>query len=201
MSASSYPMTHIGSKRASPPISRQVRADPEKRTNFLRTAFNHSQSGESEAEYDRLRDLARQEAGKRSSCFDKVEIPPCITCWHTKANTEARRIKHMSAEMVLRRISCRKRGSSTQRRWISIISRLPIISSGRTMRKDGCRTIRLICMVSLSRRQRIFWSRGSDMRNRMARLTCMCKCHLHFNPDNQELISRMSESWAKATTQ
>lgn len=35
-------------------------------------AFNHSTSGDAEAEYDRLRDLARQEAGKRSSCFDKA---------------------------------------------------------------------------------------------------------------------------------
>lgn len=35
-------------------------------------AFNHNQSQESEQEYDRLRNLARQEAGKRSSCFDRV---------------------------------------------------------------------------------------------------------------------------------
>jgi DNA-nicking Smr family endonuclease len=34
-------------------------------------ALNHS-SADTEAEYDRLRDLARQEAGKRSSCFDKA---------------------------------------------------------------------------------------------------------------------------------
>lgn len=34
-------------------------------------AFNHSQSQDAEAEYDRLRDLARQEAGKRGSCFDR----------------------------------------------------------------------------------------------------------------------------------
>ncbi|PSS25098.1 hypothetical protein M430DRAFT_63724 [Amorphotheca resinae ATCC 22711] len=34
--------------------------------------FNHDQSGEAEAEYDRLRDLARQEAAKRSSCFDRA---------------------------------------------------------------------------------------------------------------------------------
>ncbi|KUJ15375.1 DUF1771-domain-containing protein [Mollisia scopiformis] len=34
--------------------------------------FNHSSSSDAEAEYDRLRDLARQEAGKRSSCFDKA---------------------------------------------------------------------------------------------------------------------------------
>ena len=42
------------------------------------TAFNHSQSNDAEAEYDRLRDLARQEAAKRSSCFDKVRhiLPP-----------------------------------------------------------------------------------------------------------------------------
>ncbi|RMZ79349.1 hypothetical protein DV737_g3447, partial [Chaetothyriales sp. CBS 132003] len=35
--------------------------------------FNHSQSAEAEAEYDRLRALARDEAGKRSSCFDRSQ--------------------------------------------------------------------------------------------------------------------------------
>ncbi|MCJ1474387.1 hypothetical protein MMC13_003045 [Lambiella insularis] len=44
----SYPMTHIGGR-----------------------AFNHYQSNASEAEYDRLRGLARQEHDKRSSCFDR----------------------------------------------------------------------------------------------------------------------------------
>ncbi|KAF2122792.1 hypothetical protein BDV96DRAFT_7284 [Lophiotrema nucula] len=34
-------------------------------------ALNHSNS-DTEAEYDRLRDLARQEAAKRSSCFDRA---------------------------------------------------------------------------------------------------------------------------------
>ncbi|KAK4694503.1 hypothetical protein P7C71_g3094, partial [Lecanoromycetidae sp. Uapishka_2] len=34
-------------------------------------AFNHWTQQSTEAEYDRLRDLARQEAGKRSSCLDK----------------------------------------------------------------------------------------------------------------------------------
>ncbi|KIV83931.1 hypothetical protein PV11_05913 [Exophiala sideris] len=35
--------------------------------------FNHNQSQAAEQEYDRLRDLARQEAGKRSSCFAKSQ--------------------------------------------------------------------------------------------------------------------------------
>jgi hypothetical protein len=39
------------------------------------TAFNHSQSNDAEAEYDRLRDLARQEATKRGSCFQRVRLP------------------------------------------------------------------------------------------------------------------------------
>ncbi|KAJ9240613.1 hypothetical protein DTO207G8_122 [Paecilomyces variotii] len=34
-------------------------------------ALNHSQNDSAEAEYDRLRDLARQEARKRGECFDK----------------------------------------------------------------------------------------------------------------------------------
>ena len=36
-----------------------------------RAAFNHDVGNDSEAEYDRLRDLARQEAAKRGSCFDR----------------------------------------------------------------------------------------------------------------------------------
>lgn len=36
------------------------------------TAFNHSSNNDAEAEYDRLRDLAREEAQKRNSCFDRV---------------------------------------------------------------------------------------------------------------------------------
>lgn len=41
-------------------------------------AFNHDQSNDAEAEYDRLRGLARQEASKRGSCFHQVGIrdPP-----------------------------------------------------------------------------------------------------------------------------
>ena len=35
-------------------------------------ASTHPQSNNAEAEYDRLRDLAHQEAGKRSSCLDKA---------------------------------------------------------------------------------------------------------------------------------
>ncbi|KAI2230796.1 hypothetical protein LOZ13_006268 [Ophidiomyces ophidiicola] len=39
---------------------------------FLGTrAFNHEQNNDAEAEYDRLRDLARQEASKRGSCFER----------------------------------------------------------------------------------------------------------------------------------
>ncbi|KAI0480984.1 Smr domain protein [Xylariaceae sp. FL0804] len=45
----SIPLTHLGGK-----------------------AFNHSASGDTEAEYDRLRDQARAEASKRSSCFDRA---------------------------------------------------------------------------------------------------------------------------------
>lgn len=37
-------------------------------------AFNHDQSNDAEAEYDRLRDLARQEASKRGSCFQRVRL-------------------------------------------------------------------------------------------------------------------------------
>lgn len=36
------------------------------------SVFNHDQSGDAEAEYDRLRGLARDEASKRHHCFDQV---------------------------------------------------------------------------------------------------------------------------------
>ncbi|PBP15840.1 smr domain-containing protein [Diplocarpon rosae] len=49
MASASYPMSRLGGK-----------------------AFNHSTSGDAEAEYDRLRAQARQEAAQRSSCFDKA---------------------------------------------------------------------------------------------------------------------------------
>ena len=40
------------------------------------TAFNHRQDPAAEAEYDRLRDLARQEHAKMQSCFDRVCLDP-----------------------------------------------------------------------------------------------------------------------------
>lgn len=43
-------------------------------------AFNHDQSGDAEAEYDRLRDLARQEASKRGQCFERVCVSPRTVC-------------------------------------------------------------------------------------------------------------------------
>ena len=41
------------------------------RINCPFTAFNHDSSRDAEAEYDRLRDLARAEASKRGNCFDR----------------------------------------------------------------------------------------------------------------------------------
>ena len=46
-----------------------------------RAAFNHDQSPDAEAEYDRLRNLARQEAEKRNSCFQRVR--PLTSCLST----------------------------------------------------------------------------------------------------------------------
>jgi len=140
------------------------------------TAFNHSQSGEAEVEYDRLRDLARQEAGKRSSCFDKAsQDPPMSQLSGPRSNTASRHIKHTNAETVQQRINYQKRGSNMRRRWISIISRPPIIFSERTMRLEELQTIRLICMGNSWRKQSRFWSRGSGMHSRMDRRICMCK--------------------------
>lgn len=47
-------------------------------------AFNHERARDAEEEYDRLRNLARQEAQKRNECFDRVRLQffpsphPCI---------------------------------------------------------------------------------------------------------------------------
>lgn len=42
-------------------------------TGILLIAFNHSQSQDAEKEYDRLRDLGRQEASKRADCFRRSQ--------------------------------------------------------------------------------------------------------------------------------
>lgn len=39
-------------------------------------AFNHSQSSSSEAQYDDLRNRARQEHSRMTSCFDRVRYSP-----------------------------------------------------------------------------------------------------------------------------
>ena len=44
----------------------------------LAAAFNHSAGHDAEAEYDRLRDLARAEAQKRNECFERVRLPPAV---------------------------------------------------------------------------------------------------------------------------
>ncbi|KAJ5247544.1 hypothetical protein N7468_002527 [Penicillium chermesinum] len=53
-------------------------------------AFNHDQSNDAEAEYDRLRDLARQEAAKRGSCFSRSQ--------EAYANGDGARAKELSEE-------------------------------------------------------------------------------------------------------
>lgn len=39
---------------------------------------NHADSDDTEREYDRLRDLARSEASKRNSCFERVWMASCL---------------------------------------------------------------------------------------------------------------------------
>ncbi|TVY88529.1 Smr domain-containing protein, partial [Lachnellula willkommii] len=62
MASSSIPMARLGGNE-------QVlyRTD-----NAAAQAFNHDTNSSAEAEYDHLRDLARQEASKRGSCFDRA---------------------------------------------------------------------------------------------------------------------------------
>lgn len=64
----SHEMSHMGPRGNYSDIQALTSA------NFT-TAFNHENSSDAEAEYDRLRDLARQEASKRGQCFGRVCDP------------------------------------------------------------------------------------------------------------------------------
>jgi hypothetical protein len=119
------------------------------------TAFNHSQSQDAEAEYDRLRDLARQEAGKRAACFDKVRFPS-LPRTSTTNQWDCSRIKHMREVTELPRSNCLTRGRRMQPRWTNTINKPATIFSGRIMRRAESQTIRLICTGSLWKRRRTF---------------------------------------------
>ena len=62
-------------------------------------AFNHEQSNGAEAEYERLRGLARQEHDKRSRCFDKVQ-----------SQQKAPRPRHLSLTASLQAHQAHERG-------------------------------------------------------------------------------------------
>lgn len=47
---------------------------------YLSLAFSHNDGDDAEAEYDRLRDLARREADKKKGCFDRVCLPFSPSC-------------------------------------------------------------------------------------------------------------------------
>lgn len=67
----SYPMTQLGGGGKQPLFLSPHFS--KRQLTHLHPAFNHTQSSNAEAEYERLRDLARQEAGKRSSCMAKSQ--------------------------------------------------------------------------------------------------------------------------------
>jgi hypothetical protein len=78
------------------------------------TAFNHNQSSSAEAEYDRLRELARQEHGKRSACLDKVGVEANESIM-TLLSHPASLAKPMSAEMEQPPMSSQRRGRGMAR--------------------------------------------------------------------------------------
>lgn len=65
------PMTRLGGRGAQEPNQRGTQ--PADKTS---AALHSGDDDQVEAEYDRLRDLARAEAAKRSSCFDRVRTLP-----------------------------------------------------------------------------------------------------------------------------
>lgn len=81
---------------------------------ILITAFNHSANSNAEAEYDRLRSLAREEATKRSSCFNQVFSPnllamPLVTSLMSQTGTSVpniaeryflTRMSHLSLPLI-----------------------------------------------------------------------------------------------------
>ena len=64
------PYDPVGRRRYSEGLGQPTKSQSELLIEYK--AFNHDQSRDSEAEYERLRSLARQEHDKRASCFDKV---------------------------------------------------------------------------------------------------------------------------------
>jgi hypothetical protein len=151
MASSSYPMTHIGAKRASPPS--QLPSPPtSQKKELISFANQRSITLRAQKQRQNMIDceiLRGRKPGSGRHVSTRSRSLLVSLSKYTGTDIKARRIKHTSAAMALRHTSCRKRGSNMRRRWISIISRLPIISSGRTMHKDESRMIRLICMGSL----------------------------------------------------
>jgi hypothetical protein len=105
--------------------------------NYLSAAFNHSPNNDAEAEYDRLRDLARQAASKRSSCFDRVcrlvtlRLP--LTLYFRGLLVRDSHTKHTSAVMVPRPRRSQRKASATEPKRTDTISKHPSTSSAKTM--------------------------------------------------------------------
>lgn len=83
-------------------------------------------------------------------------------------------VKPTNAEMEQQLMTCRKRERHTAQKWRSSISKPRILSSGRTMPMGGSQMTRLTFMASLSRRQKISWRSGSNMRGTVAKRIFMC---------------------------
>ena len=152
MAASSYPMTRIGGKGAYTPLSCQAR-QLRRKEELISRAIQLSiiLRAERQRQNTIVCEILRgRKLGSGRHVLTGSRPPMSYSrVLYTEADLKDRRIKHTSAEMGLRRISCRRRESSMRRRWISITSRPRIISFGRIMRQDELRTIRLICTGSL----------------------------------------------------
>lgn len=67
-------------KHAPPPKRHGVCTLPTSGANFCLLAFHGGDDDAVEQEYDRLRDLAREEADKRNRCFERVHSPLPLCC-------------------------------------------------------------------------------------------------------------------------
>lgn len=108
----SYPMNQLGARGADRDPSLFTHIYPLVSLTWS-IAFNHNQSSNAEAEYDRLRSLARQEHNKRASLSDRVWL---MTLWKAHgcwcSSVASRPVEPTNREMEQQLMSYQRRAGS-----------------------------------------------------------------------------------------